>query len=111
MTKKLKVLFIISIILTVILLAAEVFTLILGIDSLRVIYNPSEDLEGIALIVLLPFYILFSVIVLVTTIIMTVFNVICIRKRYKRGFTISSLVVSWLINISNVALFIAMIAK
>ncbi len=104
-----KTLFIISVICTILCIIGEVFAVIFGIESLNLIYIPTEDFEGLALIVLLPVYLIISGAILLITIISTIFNIICIRNNYHKVISICILILNLLMSLLNIIMFILMI--
>ena len=106
MEKKSKAPFIIACVFTGLALIAQVFAMIYGIPAIRLIFNPGENGEGIALIALLPLFIYLAIAVLIFSIVAIILSIINIAKRNFRTPSIIFVVGNGLFNFVNIVFFI-----
>lgn len=105
--KKVLAAFVLSIIWTVICLAGEIFTIIIGFDTIDIVYN-SVDLEGLALILLIPLFLIFVLGILILTQFAIVPSIYCLAKKEKIAFSIIFIIFNVLFNIINLVFLILM---
>lgn len=111
--------FVLTVLLTILCVAAEVFTVIIGIDSIDLVFHPTNDGQGLGLIVLIPVFLIASGIILLVSIVTFIFallSIIIFKRKFKTFrstafniISILSIIMLALFNIANISMFVAIV--